>query len=151
MGTVLVVKGADFSENGVMFIDPNEAKLDKIKNAIESVYVEHKYYSTAYVPASPVNNGTTRNAFGRLTAEDIDFVPFVVTPKTGCKIAPIQANGGTSSSEKRWKSLSWKTNAITFENFDTYPFMGCNVAYTDDSSIASGTSIWDFIHVSLAE
>lgn len=147
---MLVVSGADFSENGVPFVDPDEAKLLKIKAAIEAVYVQHKYYSTSYVPAKPSNNGNNRNAFGRLVADDIDSVAFTITPKTGCKIAPIQANGETSSSSHRW-SIKWRTTSVTFNNFDTYQYMGCNVAYSDDSDIASGTSIWDFIDIELAE
>lgn len=145
MGTILKVKNADFSENGM---DLFTAKpIDIIKSALETGYYENLRYSSGYVSFPPsTNGGGNRNAFGGIDASSFDSIPFVLFPKAGCKIAPCQSN--EDNTQYRW-NLAWTTSARVFDSFSTYPKIGANLAYSNDASIAAGTSIWDFVDVAL--
>ncbi len=147
MGKMLVIKGADFSTNGTPIVDPDIEKLNAIKTAIEAKYYEHLRYANANtVQNPPSQSGNTRNSFGNLNASVNGLSPFVVTPKNGCKIVPLQSAGSTGIFP-----FTWTTDAVTFTNFETYPYIGANIAYSNDAEIPSNTSIWDFIDIALAE
>lgn len=144
---MLIIKGADFSTNGTSIVDPAAEKLNAIKSAIEEEYHEHLRFGSGKTNAKPPKeSGDTRNAFGAFDAAARDLSPFIVTPKTGCKIVPVQSDGNTARF-----SFTWKTGAVTFDNFSTYPNVGANLAYSNDDTIPTGTSVWEFIDVALAE
>lgn len=142
---MLIIKGANFSANGTPIVDPSEETLNAIKCAIEAHYFEGSRYNSGYSNSKPNTGATNRNSFGNMTADGFGVSSFVITPKSGCKIAPLQ-----SGSTYRW-TLAWTTDPVTYDSFDTYPYIGGNLAFSDDSTISSGTSIWDFIDVSLVE
>lgn len=144
MGKMLVVSGADFSENGTSIIDEKRVLLNNFKAALEANLLEHKAYGSA--KGSPTQNNTARYAVNRTNASIINYLSFVVTPKTGYKFVPIQQNGSSSHI-----SFTWKTSAYTYRDLEAYPIVGFNLANTSDTDLQSGMSLWDFIDVALAE
>lgn len=146
MGKLLVVSGADFAENGMSLVNLDEEKLNKIKQVLAQNFYEGVRYGSPYADGVPGVSSNNRDAFGGINASSFDSVPFILTPKTGCKIAPVQ--NSTNPSSTRW-ALSWTTNAVTFDSFATYPYIGGNLAYTDDSILSSGKTIWDFVDIAL--
>jgi len=148
MGKLLVIKGADFSTNGTPIVDHDAEKLNKIKQVLEENFYELSRYGSPYATNAPSLTSNNRSAFGGINASQIDFVPFVITPKTGCKIAAIQ-NDANNTQTKR--NLSWSTEPVTFDQFTTYPIIGGNLAYSSDGAISANTPIWEFIDVALAE
>lgn len=147
MGKMLIIKGADFSTNGTPIVNHDIEKLNAIKTVLESNYYEHMRYGNAdNIQGPPSISGDTRNAFGNINASVYGLSPFVVTPKNGCKMVPVQSTGSTGIFP-----FEWTTDAATFTNFETYPYIGANLAYSDDATIPSNTSIWDFIDIALAE
>ena len=146
MGTILKVKNADFSENGMTLIAP---KLKKIKTAFESLYAEHKRFTSerGNTDGGGDNYNYNRSRSGMINAYENELVPFILIPKNGYKFVPIQSTGNGTGTAKF--SFSWVTTAIQFTEFDTYPFIGVNLAYSNDAAIPSEKSIWDFIDVEL--
>lgn len=145
MGKLLLVQGADFSTNGMPIVQPVDPNLAAIKNAIENSYNVHLRFSSAYGEITPSTSANNRNAFGCFDASN--FVPFIITPKAGCKIAPLQWVGQQS----RWDVFEWTTEPVSFYDFSTFIYVGANLAYTTDADIPLNTSVWDFIGVSLVE
>ena len=140
MGKLLVIKGADFSANGIQIVDH---ALKEIRNAIENTYKEHLRFQSSYGSMYPNIDSNNRNAFGCFDASS--FQPFVITPKAGCKIAPLQWHDTSA----RFRPIAWETSPVVFSDFSTLIYVGANVAYTDDSNIPDNTSVWDFIDVAL--
>ena len=144
MGKMLVVSGADFSENGTPIIDEKRVLLNNFKAALEANLLEHKAYGSAN--GSPTQNNTARYAVKKTNASIINYLSFVVTPKAGYKFVPIQQNGSSSHI-----TFTWKTSAYTYRDLEAYPLVGFNLANTSDTALQSGMSLWDFIDIELAE
>lgn len=123
-----------------IYTDP----LEKLKAVMESKIFYAKRWGSSTIYNDPNTDGNTRSACGVFSSDMIDGVAFKVTPKSGCKIVPIQC----SSSAGRW-SFSWQTTAQVFDNFNTYPVFGVQVAYSNDAAIPTTASLWDFIDVEL--
>lgn len=140
-GKVLTILGADFSQNQIV---DKEYYLALIRAALEDAYVEHARYTNGNPLGTP-SSSTSRSACGVVNAEDFDYMEFVVTPKNGFKIVPLQSDGTTLVYD-----FSWTTEPVTFRNLSTYMYIGLNLSKEDNSDLPDGMDLWDFIDVSIA-
>lgn len=141
MGKYLVINGADFSTNGIPVVDV----LAELKSAMEAAYYEHMRFETPAPTGAPATAATNRSAWGMIDATG--FPSFIITAKSGFQFVPIQAD----SSNHGKHNFTWITGSVTFEGFDAYKYVGCNLAYANNVNLPDGMSLWDFIEVALAE
>ena len=120
--------------------------IERVKAVLEAYYFIGVVYSGAVVTGVPTGANAKRCAVGLITGDMFDNVSFVVTPKAGCRIVPIQSTDQAGSGKYQF---TWVTTAVTFSDFTTKPNFGLNLSFTDDSVIPENTSIWDFIDVTL--
>lgn len=145
MGTILTIKSADFSNNGMPLLQVDY--ITPIKIALESNYVEHQRYTGA-TARTPSTASTNRNAVKWINASTAQLHPFKVVCKTGAKIVPLQCNSELTTSII---SFQWLNTYYEYKNFNSYPSIGMNVAYSSDADIPDNTSLWDFIDVELID
>lgn len=148
MGKYLVINGADFSTNGIPVVDRDAIALEEIRTLIATNFRANKTFPNGNpnTSTSP-NDSTTRCVILAFDALTLGLRDFVITPKAGYKIVPMQSKGTAGTAKFTY---SWVTEATTFEGFSTYQYVAANLALTTDANIPSGASVWDFIDVTLA-
>lgn len=118
-----------------------------VRSVLETSYFENAKYGAATIHQSPPADTTgKRNGIGLVLGYAINNLSFTVTAKSGCKFVPIQCTDTSSGAQF---SFSWVTGSTLFTNIASYPRIGFNLAYADDRVIPEGTSIWDFIEVTI--
>lgn len=130
----------DYIKADGVFTNP----LDKIKAVMESKFFYNDRWGVAFIFGDPGIDSSNRCACGAFTASMIGGLSFKVTPKQGCKMVPLQGSGTAG----RW-SFTWQTTPQVFDNFESYPVIGFQPAYSSDANIPSTASLWDFVDVEL--
>lgn len=142
MGTILVIKNADFSANSI----EQNSILNTIKSVLESNYAQNLRYGSNNALRENTHASTNRDIVAIFDASEINYTSFVVTPKSGYKIVPICHDGTTAIFP-----FDWTTEPVLFSNLDTYNYVGINLSKSDDSNLVNVRTLWDFISVSLPE
>lgn len=149
MGKYLVINGADFSTNGIPVVDKDAIALEEIRNLLETNFRAKKTFPNGFpTPSTTPNDSQTRCVILAFDALTLGLRDFVITPKAGYKLVPMQSKGTAGTAKFTY---SWVTAAVTFEGFETYQYVAANLALTSDANIPDGASVWDFIDVALAE